>query len=311
MSYVWTKSLGSYLKSEIAKLEDTDIKLLCVVNPANPASVKMSDETLDNIAELVETKRKDLFIITDDVYGTFADDFVSLFAKCPYNTLCVYSFSKYFGATGWRLGVIGIQHDNVFDDALRMQSEEQKLLLDERYKTLTPEPRTIKFIDRMVAESRGVALNHTAGLSLPQQVQMALFSLACLMDAEETYKDACKNIIRQRYNTLYKNMGVTVEQDVNRVDYYTLLDLDVLGAKMYGQEFVDWFKANNMGKDFLFRLAYETGVILLPGKGFDVVHGSVRVSLANLTHHEYELIGRETRKVLDEYYNNFVTATQA
>ncbi|MGR5066705.1 bifunctional aspartate transaminase/aspartate 4-decarboxylase, partial [Photobacterium sp. DNB22_13_2] len=110
-------------KSEIAKLEDTDIKLLCVVNPANPASVKMSDETLDNIAELVETKRKDLFIITDDVYGTFADDFVSLFAKCPYNTLCVYSFSKYFGATGWRLGVIGIQHDNVFDDALRMQSE--------------------------------------------------------------------------------------------------------------------------------------------------------------------------------------------
>ncbi|MDV5168527.1 bifunctional aspartate transaminase/aspartate 4-decarboxylase [Photobacterium rosenbergii] len=297
--------------AEIAKLEDTDIKLLCVVNPANPASVKMSDETLDKIATLIDTKRKDLFIITDDVYGTFADDFVSLFAKCPYNTLCVYSFSKYFGATGWRLGVIGIQHNNVFDDALQNQSEEQKLLLDDRYKTLTPEPRTIKFIDRMVAESRGVALNHTAGLSLPQQVQMALFSLACLMDAEETYKDACKNIIRQRYNTLYKNMGVEMEKDVNRVDYYTLLDLDVLGAKMYGQEFVDWFKGNSKGKDFLFRLAHETGVILLPGKGFDVVHGSVRVSLANLTHHEYELIGRETRKVLDEYYHDFITATQA
>jgi hypothetical protein len=42
---------------------------------------------------------------TDDVYGTFADDFISLFAKCPRNTLCVYSFAKLFGATGWRLGV--------------------------------------------------------------------------------------------------------------------------------------------------------------------------------------------------------------
>ncbi|NMU33722.1 aminotransferase class I/II-fold pyridoxal phosphate-dependent enzyme, partial [Vibrio parahaemolyticus] len=80
--------------SEIEKLADTDIKLLCVVNPANPASVKFSDETLDNLSNFVNNERSDLFIVTDDVYGTFADDFVSLFAKLPYNTLCVYSFSK-------------------------------------------------------------------------------------------------------------------------------------------------------------------------------------------------------------------------
>ena len=41
----------------------------------------------------------------------------------------------------------------------------------------------MKFVDRMVADSRRVALNHTAGLSLPQQVQMALFALFCLVDA--------------------------------------------------------------------------------------------------------------------------------
>ena len=52
-------------------------------------------------------------------------------------------------------------------------------------------------------------------------------------------------------------------------------------------------------------LAHKTGVILLPGKGFDVVHASVRVSLANLTHHDYELIGRETRAVLDGYYAEY------
>ena len=289
-------------ESEIAKLADTDIKLLCVVNPANPASVKLSDETLDMMADFINENRRDLFIITDDVYGTFADDFVSLFAKCPYNTLCVYSFSKYFGATGWRLGVIGIRHNNVFDDTLQAQSEAEKQRLDERYKTLTPAPRELKFIDRMVADSRAVALNHTAGLCLPQQVQMAMFALVCLMDAEGHYKAASKRIIRERYKTLYKNMGVETEENTDGVDYYTLLELDTLGGKLYGQDFVDWFKATGKGEDFLFRLAHATGVILLPGKGFDVVHGSVRVSLANLKHHDYELIGRETRRVLDTYF---------
>ena len=57
-------------------------------------------------------------ILTDDVYGTFADDFRSLFSVCPMNTILVYSFSKYFGATGWRLGVIAAHKDNVFDHAL-------------------------------------------------------------------------------------------------------------------------------------------------------------------------------------------------
>ncbi|MDO6686055.1 MULTISPECIES: bifunctional aspartate transaminase/aspartate 4-decarboxylase [unclassified Agarivorans] len=292
-------------QSEIEKLADTSIKLLCVVNPANPASVKMSDETLALLTDFVNTQRKDLFIITDDVYSTFADDFVSLFATLPYNTLCVYSFSKYFGATGWRLGTIGIHETNVFDDAMRALPEAHQERLDNRYKTLTPTPRDIKFIDRIVADSRAVALNHTAGLALPQQVQMALFSLTCLMDLEDNYKAACKRIIRERYKTLYGAMGLEVTEDKDRVDYYTLLELDQIGSQLYGEDFVRWFKETGKGQYFLFRLAQSTGVILLPGKGFDTVHASVRVSLANLTHHEYELIGRETRKVLDEHFAEY------
>ncbi|WP_394229606.1 bifunctional aspartate transaminase/aspartate 4-decarboxylase [Shewanella colwelliana] len=298
-------------QSEIEKLADKDIKLLCVVNPANPASVKFSEDTMKRLADFINTQRSDLFIITDDVYSTFADNFVSLFATLPYNTLCVYSFSKYFGATGWRLGTIGIHHENVFDDAMRALPETDQQKLDNRYKTMTPEPREVKFIDRIVADSRAVALNHTAGLSLPQQVQMALFSLNCLMDMEGNYKAACKRIIRERYLTLYKNMGVEVEANEDRVDYYTLLELDTLGGNLYGTEFVDWFLANGKGKYFLFVLAYKTGVILLPGKGFDVMHSSVRVSLANLTHHEYELIGRETRIVLDDYYAEYQASLSA
>ena len=60
--------------------------------------------------------------------------------------------------------------------------------LDKRYGPMTLEPRKVKFIDRIVADSRDVALNHTAGLSLPQQVMMSMFSLCEMMDAEKSIR---------------------------------------------------------------------------------------------------------------------------
>jgi aspartate 4-decarboxylase len=298
-------------ESELAKLLDPAIKIFCLVNPSNPPSTKLSDAVLDQLAVLVSQQRPDLFIVTDDVYGTFADDFVSLFAKCPYNTLCVYSFSKFFGATGWRLGAIALHEHNAFDTALAQLPEAQQLKLDTRYASLTTEPRKLAFIDRLVADSRAVALNHTAGLSVPQQLQMALFALNGLMDREHRYKDAAKQLIRQRYRTLYSAMGVEVTHDVNDVGYYSLIDLQEIGGKLYGPEFEAWFIKSDLGIGFLFRLAEETGVVLLPGNGFEVVDTSARVSLANLTDIEYASIGRFTRTVLDECFADFKTAKAA
>ena len=37
---------------------------------------------------------------------------------------------------------------------------------------------------------------------------MALFALNGLMDREHRYKDAAKQLIRKRYQTLYSHMGV-------------------------------------------------------------------------------------------------------
>jgi aspartate 4-decarboxylase len=291
--------------TELAKLVDPAIKIFCLVNPSNPPSAKLAGPVLDKIAKLVAGQRPDLLIVTDDVYGTFADDFVSLFARCPRNTLCVYSFSKFFGATGWRLGTIALHQDNVLDAALAAQPEAQKRLLDARYATLTTTPRNLRFIDRLVADSRAVALNHTAGLSVPQQLQMTLFALNGLMDRQGQYKNAAKQLIRQRYQTLYRNMGAQAEHAPNDTNYYTLIDLQELGGKFYGYEFESWFVKQDLGTSFLFRLAQETGVVLLPGKGFDVVDASARVSLANLTNIEYAAIGKFTRQVLDEYYDDF------
>ncbi len=292
-------------QAEIDKLLDPAIRLFCLVNPSNPPSTKLSDAVLDQLAELVSTKRPDLLIVTDDVYGTFADDFVSVFARCPRNTLCVYSFSKFFGATGWRLGAIALHEDNAFDAAIANLPEPERAALDARYATLTTEPRELKFIDRLVADSRAVALNHTAGLSVPQQLQMSLFALNGLMDREHRYKTNAKQLIRARYRTLYGNMGVAVAPGANDVDYYTLIDLQEIGGKLYGPAFETWFVAKDLGTRFLFRLAEETGVVLLPGNGFEVMNTSARVSLANLTEIEYAAIGKFTRKVLDEYLADF------
>ncbi len=293
-------------EAEIAKLLDPSVKLFCIVNPSNPPSTKLSDAVIDQLATLVTKQRPDLLIVTDDVYGTFADDFVSIFAKCPRNTLCVYSFSKYFGATGWRLGVIALHDDNVFETAIAALPHDEKLLLDKRYASLTTEPRTVPFIDRLVADSRAVALNHTAGLSVPQQLQMALFALNGLMDREHRYKNAAKHLIRQRYQTLYGHMGIKAVHQENDVNYYSLIDLQEIGGSLYGPEFKAWFVKSDLGIGFLFRLAQETGVVLLPGNGFEVVDTSARVSLANLTDIEYAAIGKFTRQVLDEYNQDFL-----
>lgn len=292
-------------KDSIKQLEDPAIKVLYLVNPSNPPSVKMSTSVLNDLAGLVKTKRPDLMIITDDVYGTFADDFLSLAAMVPANTLVVYSFSKYFGATGWRLGVIGLAQNNIFDEKLKDLPYQDKAILDERYSSLTKDIPGLKFIDRLVADSRAVALNHTAGVSLPQQLQMTLFALSALIDTHDEYKNATKKLIRKRYNRLMQSIGYLPEIDNNAVEYYTLLDLQLLGGKFYNKEFGEWILNNNEDIDFLFTIAKECGVVLLPGNGFDDSHPSARVSLANLSEWQYEAIGKMTRKVLDELYQKF------
>ncbi len=300
------EGLGWQLSPEsIKQLEDPDIKVLYVVNPSNPPSVKMSSTVLESIAEVVKTKRQDLMVITDDVYGTFVENFLSLAAMIPENTLLVYSFSKYFGATGWRLGTIALAENNIFDEKLRDLGDADKAILAERYSTLTKDVPSLKFIDRLVADSRAVALNHTSGLSLPQQLQMSLFALFALIDTHDEYKKATSALIHRRYSRLMRSIGIEPEFDENAVDYYTLLDLQRLGEHFYNKEFGEWMLTNKEDIDFLFTIARECGVVMLPGNGFDDSHPSARVSLANLAEWQYEAIGKLTRKILEELYHKF------
>ncbi|WP_213959731.1 bifunctional aspartate transaminase/aspartate 4-decarboxylase [Variovorax sp. dw_954] len=289
---------------ELDKLLDPKVKAFFLCNPSNPPSVKMSDEVLARIVEIVK-QRPDLIILTDDVYGTFADDFVSLFAMCPFNTILVYSYSKYFGATGWRMGVVATHEDNVLDQRIAALPEATRKELDARYGSITPAPRALKFIDRLVADSRTVALNHTAGLATPVQAQMVMFSLFSLMDEPQAYKASMKRIVRRRKEALYRELALPLPVDPNSVDYYHLLDLKDISAQLHGEAFAEWIAQRLRPNEALFRIAQESGVVMLPGRGFGTEHASGRVSLANLNEYDYANIGRAVRHLSAEYFAIF------
>lgn len=293
-----------FTKKELQKLLDPKVKAFFLCNPSNPPSVKLSDEVLAEIAAIVK-KRPDLIILTDDVYGTFADDFKSLFAICPQNTILVYSFSKYFGATGWRMGVVATHEDNILDRQIAALPESKRKELDERYSSITTEPRKLKFIDRLVADSRTVALNHTAGLSTPVQAQMVMFSLFCLMDEPQAYKQAMKRIVLRRKEALYRELGLPMPVDPNSVSYYHLLDMQDIATQMHGAEFGKWIVARMKPNEALFRIAQETSIVLLPGRGFGGTQASGRVSLANLNEYDYASIGRSLRGMASEFFAVF------
>ncbi len=282
---------GQYPAEEIAKLEDKRIKAFFVVNPSNPPSFAIQSNTLRQITRLVKTKRPDLIVLTDDVYGTFVSGFRSLMADLPHNTICVYSFSKYFGCTGWRLGVIATHEKNILDQQIAALPASAKAALRRRYGSITLEPDKLKFIDRLVADSRCVALNHTAGLSLPQQVMMTLFSLFALIDDQNTYKATCQEIVHRRLHALYRGLGLPIPKNDSYSSYYIMFDL-MLWAKMrHGEDFCRFLAKNYEPLDLIFRIAEQHSVVLMDGGGFGGPKWSFRISLANLPDETYEKIG--------------------
>lgn len=293
-----------YDPKDIEKLRDPKYKMLFVTNPSNPPSYAIAPETVKALQEVVKVN-PNLMILSDDVYGTFVRGYRSLAADLPYNAASCYSFSKYFGATGWRIAVTAVSEKNIFDDMIARLPEDKKAALNTRYESLTLDVPGLKFIDRMVAESRLIALNHTAGLSLPQQIQMSFMALASLMDTEETYHNRMIKLIHDRYNALWKNFGFAMPDDPLRADYYSEIDMMVWAKKLHGQEFADFINNTYSPLAFVFRLASETGCVVLNGDGFDGPKWSIRVSLANLNEEDYVRLGKNIRMVLDQFASDW------
>jgi aspartate 4-decarboxylase len=166
---------------------------------------------------------------------------------------------------------------------------------------LTLEPDSLRFIDRLVADSRQVALNHTAGLSLPQQVQMMLFSLFAMLPEGKDYKARVQSVVRGRLDLLMEGSGMRIADDPQRAGYYIELDLLAEAERVAGKEFADYLLTTYEPVEPLFRLAEQTGVVLLNGGGFAGPEWSVRVSLANLDDLDYLKIGHHLKEIFADY----------
>ncbi len=288
-------------ETELAKLEDPSVKAFFLVNPSNPASHALSENTLQRLAQVVE-KNPDLIILTDDVYGTFAEDFQTVYSVLPYNTILVYSFSKLYGVTGWRTGLIAMNQDNVCDRLLRELPEEDREFLRDEYAIVTSEPDEMLFIDRVVADSRSIGLYHTSGLSTPSQVFMALMSLTHLVNAEkDPYIRLANETVHARYTALMTALALPADDSAQNAQYYTLVDVLALAESRYGADFAAWLKKSRTEIDFLNDLAGKEGVVLMYGPGFSAPEGTVRISLANLNTEDYVEIARRLYELLDNY----------
>lgn len=304
-SYTW-----QYPEEELNKLKDPSIKALFLVNPSNPPSMAIHDKSKELLKDIVTNYNPNLMIISDDVYGTFVNKFQSLVADLPHNSIGVYSYSKYFGVTGWRLGTLALYEDNIFDKLISELPSEKKEMVNKRYESLSTDPEKIPFIDRIVADSRQVALNHTAGLSTPQQVQMAFFSAFSLVDKENTYKNQTINICHRRQRLLFEGLDLPIKENPYDASYYAEFDLLQWALKNYGPEFANYLESNYKPVDVLYKLAEESSIVLLSGGGFQGPEWSVRISLANLDDDAYSEIGTVLRKILEDFVHHWKSSTK-
>ena len=157
----------------------------------------------------------------------------------------------------------------------------------------------------MAADSRAVGLNHTAGLSTPQQVQMTLFALDALLDVEGRRACATAALLARRWRALFDGLGQAPPDHPGLTRYYATIDVPAIARARHGAAFADWLRDHHEPIDVVVRLAAEHGIVVLDGRGFDAPAMSVRVSLANLPDGAYPAIGRAISGLVDAYHRRW------
>ena len=293
---------------EINKLKNKKIKGLFMVNPANPGAFALPKDNIDKIGKLVNTERQDMFVLSDSVYSPFVKRgaYNSFMLSCPKNTIEVYSLSKYFGTTGWRLGLVMIPKDTNLNKMIRDLPAKEKSALHKRYELNTINPDKLTFMTRLVYDSRAVSEAHVAGLSTPLQVLIGLFLYYDLHDKGHGYQKEIEQLLSQRMITLYKDLNTKPHMVPLATDYYTLLNIVDIAENLYGSGARDKLEKNHNYIEFMFHLASVYKTVLLPGKGFGnttkpSVEWTLRACLANLPKNDYEKIGKNLAMCIKDF----------
>ena len=282
----------------LERLADPSIKAFFVINPGNPDSRAIDPERMRELHDLVVQQRPDLVIVADTAYAAFVPGFRGTLADIPRNVICIHSFSKTFGATGNRLGVIAMHADNVLDDLLRAQPPDDHAAARTRYRSLTSDSDHLPFIDRLVADSRDVALHNIAGLATPDQVQMCLFSLAYLLPWGTSYLAAVHTDLEARLHALLEPIAAHEPGGPDSL-YYALVDTMAAIRHHHGDDVAARIAEQMEPSQLAMRLAREHGVVVLPGQLFDAETWDVRVSLASLDADELRAVGEAMATVIE------------
>jgi aspartate 4-decarboxylase len=290
-------------ESELQKLADNKIRALFLANPTNPSGLSLSAKTVRRLAAIVHKSNPNLIIIADNSDAPFVETFNSLFNALPKNTIGIYSFSKYFGATGWRLATIAIHDSNIIDSRILKNAPPD---VNDRYRMNSLHPERIKFIDRLLIDSRQVAESHTAGLSTPQQTFMCICAMHDLIDTGREYNNKIKAILRIRMEDLLRPLEYKIIENDLHSNYYLIIDIiKAANGLMGGDDFGQYIYTHRDPFEFLIKLAKQYRTICLPSLAFAGPFWGIRISLANLNTGDYEMIGQNIRFLIDEYYIDF------
>jgi aspartate aminotransferase len=103
-------------------LENSKANVTLVNSPNNPTGAFYSKKILRKIVDICE--RKDMWLISDEVYEVFSFDDVPYSPGEDYEkTITVNAFSKTFSMTGWRLGYAASPKKEVVDAILNVQEQ--------------------------------------------------------------------------------------------------------------------------------------------------------------------------------------------
>ena len=263
-------------------LRDPRIKVFFLINPGNPDSRAVRPERLDELRRIIETDRPDLLVVNDTAYATFVENFHGVTAVIPRNVILLHSFSKGYAATGNRLGFVAVHRESVVDTLLAGKSAEAKERMRARYQAASDDVEAMPFIQRLLADSRLVALHNIAGLATPDQVQMTLFELAYLMPEGAHYVEGVRAKLQARLDALYAGLGVP-SPGGDDSHYYGMVDIMTVARARHGEGLVERIRSTLAPEEVALRLAADSGVIVQTGPSFQGDPWDVRLSLASIT----------------------------
>jgi aspartate/methionine/tyrosine aminotransferase len=80
------------------------IKMVIICNPCNPTGAIYPQELIDNISRVCQ--ERDVWLVSDETYEYFVYGSMNHYTPRGDHILNVFSFSKAFGMSGWRVGYI-------------------------------------------------------------------------------------------------------------------------------------------------------------------------------------------------------------